>query len=1104
MHAETKRIGLVLASIHTGAAQNVWPSFVKTALRENKSLYIFPGGRLNARVDSENLRNPIYSLVNSKNLDGCISWSSTIRYRESKEEFEHFHSGFDSLPYVTLTYKIPGHPCVAFDAYTGMKLMTIHCIRVHGAKKIAFIRGPDFNESALARLKGYEDALKETGLPVIPGNPLVTDPFNWDNGDAAAAQLFEKRKLRPGQDFDTLIGSSDLMALAAINYFSKQGYHIPRDYHALGFNNSAESRLTESPLSTVNVPYSALSSESFHILMKLLGKKKSGCEKAIFEDILLPAEPIVRESCGCEIPHSLPYLPIEITGKKVKKKNLRTGKEPEKILNSMIASYLKLSAADTSAFVSPVVRALLCISRPDNPEVLSPASTKSFFNLFEKALVRFFESYQDTELLFGLINDITRSGLISLSLIRNIEPSLYRTIFKVREQLAFHTQYEKEKWNTALNSLKCELLGTRDRNSLILSLARHLPKIGIFTAGIALYEDDKTSLWVGSFSPGGINPVQEQSFPAGLLVPESLRREFSRDIFMVQPLFIENQSLGYFVHTVPVYNGVIFEELRSAVSYALKGIFQLEEMGKTIRIAEQAERAKTEFLRTLENELYAPLSGVMEKIEGLEKFIVPEPVISKEMNSLKTFVASREEQAGNIIDLALSRIGELDLRKTLFDPGELFPGIGSVKTHGAFPLLLGDTSRLSQCFSLIREEYSLDFSAVMTHEGLVLNFRAGSIGAKKKGENRKKQTMLLSERIILMHGGEFKRNTSACTVTLPWPALTREEKPYQHRGRQEHILALSGQHLPAVFADLPVVRDPEQAAGVPGKTAFIVWNTANAGPEELLKISSLRQRNEFRNAAFLCYGEEFIGEESIIDGVEKLLRSPKKKTFLFIGEREHQGIFRKLAGDEICIPSMTVFNETVAEISPQMIIFDSVNTESVAVVRRHPITVTVPIVIICGRIDSAADVAVLSQFSRLIICHRSAASSPEFHSRLQAIVGGDEILAPHTGALVKKTLLYFDQHVQSHISRWKLAEAVNVNEDYLTRIFHRETGLSLWDYLNRLRIFGAADLLLQTDESIQKIAFRSGFQDHAYFCRVFRKIYGIPPGQLRKQQKMSE
>lgn len=158
-----------------------------------------------------------------------------------------------------------------------------------------------------------------------------------------------------------------------------------------------------------------------------------------------------------------------------------------------------------------------------------------------------------------------------------------------------------------------------------------------------------------------------------------------------------------------------------------------------------------------------------------------------------------------------------------------------------------------------------------------------------------------------------------------------------------------------------------------------------------------------------------------------------------------------------------------------------------------------PLVMVSGRIDDAGAVTALSRYSRLIICHRAAGSSPEFRERLKALARGDRILPPPTGVLVKKAILYFDRYGESHISRWKLADAVNVSEDYLARIFHREMGLSLWDYLNRYRIFLASELLRQSGNTIQDIAFRTGFQDQAYFCRVFKRIYGVSPGQLRKR-----
>jgi DNA-binding LacI/PurR family transcriptional regulator/AraC-like DNA-binding protein len=1088
MASAKKRIGLALASIHTGASLNVWPCFVRTAQIENASLFIFPGGRLNARQDSENLRNPVYSLVNTENLDGLISWSSTIRYTETAEEFEAFHSGFDPLPYVTLAYKIPGHPCVEFDAYNGIKALVSHCIQVHGARNIAFLRGPDFHQSAASRLQGYRDALREAGLPVPLKSPLVTEPFNWNSGGAAAAQLFKDRSLIPGRDFDTLIGSSDLMALGAVNYFLKEGYHVPRDYRAGGFNNSIESRIPESPLSTVHIPYTELSGESFGIVLKLLGKKFTD-----IKDVQLASELVIRESCGCE------YYHAGGSGENFFENAEPHGTAQETIIR-MAAAYLNLESGYAEDMVFPVVDALFR-GRED-----------VFFHLFEKVLIRFFHSGRDIERLLRLLGDIGRSGLLPLGGLFRIEPALYRTIFHIRERLTTHEQYEKERWNTALNSLKCELLGARDRGGLVRSLARHLPKIGITTAVIVLFEDEKISRCVGSFSPLGISPRREQPFPARILVPADLKAYYADVVFMVQPLFIENQPLGYFVHNVPIYDGVIFEELRSAVSYALKGISLLEEVVRAKRIAEQAERAKSELLRALEHELYDPLSGVMDQVEALEKKISPSEGLGDDIFRLKSLISSREAEAGSLIDLTLSRIDEPVLRKTLFDPDELLPGIG------AFPLLCGDTARLSQCFSLIREEYGDTVSAALTYGGLAVKFRRSRKTGTAPGI-RQKQGLLLAEQIILSHGGEFSRCEARCTLTLPWTTLTGQEAAVQAVSRQDHVLSLSDAALlPANFFDLPLTRDIRKSAELPGRTVFIVWNAAVSTREEYLQVLRLRRQPEFAALPFLCYGRRpssggaygFTGtygsEKSIADAVENALRSPARGIILTIGVSETGDYPRidmggEIQADIISIDSMALFSETAAELCPAVILVNGVNPETAAAIRRHPLTVTVPIVMISGLIDSAAEVMTLSGYSRLIICNTAAASSQEFRLRIKALLAGDEILPPHTGALVKKTILYFNRNAGSPISRWKLAEAVNVSEDYLTRIFHREMGLSPWDYLNRYRIFLAAGLLRRTDETVREIACRCGFQDQAYFCRVFKKICGCSPGQLRKRSE---
>ncbi|RPH59343.1 MAG: AraC family transcriptional regulator, partial [Chloroflexi bacterium] len=100
-------------------------------------------------------------------------------------------------------------------------------------------------------------------------------------------------------------------------------------------------------------------------------------------------------------------------------------------------------------------------------------------------------------------------------------------------------------------------------------------------------------------------------------------------------------------------------------------------------------------------------------------------------------------------------------------------------------------------------------------------------------------------------------------------------------------------------------------------------------------------------------------------------------------------------------------------------------------------------------------------------------------------------------ALVKRAVAYLHQNYTRPLARWEIAEVVGVSEDYLTRVFNRELGLSPWDYLNRYRVLQAQNLLKTTSHSIGAIAKQVGFSDGAYFSRVFSKITGLSPQGYR-------
>ena len=78
-----------------------------------------------------------------------------------------------------------------------------------------------------------------------------------------------------------------------------------------------------------------------------------------------------------------------------------------------------------------------------------------------------------------------------------------------------------------------------------------------------------------------------------------------------------------------------------------------------------------------------------------------------------------------------------------------------------------------------------------------------------------------------------------------------------------------------------------------------------------------------------------------------------------------------------------------------------------------------------------------------------------------------------------------------------IAEKLQCSPDYLSHLFHRETGEKLIHYIQRIRIEGAILALETTPLYISEIAYASGFADPAYFARVFKKHKGESPQDFR-------
>jgi AraC-like DNA-binding protein len=92
---------------------------------------------------------------------------------------------------------------------------------------------------------------------------------------------------------------------------------------------------------------------------------------------------------------------------------------------------------------------------------------------------------------------------------------------------------------------------------------------------------------------------------------------------------------------------------------------------------------------------------------------------------------------------------------------------------------------------------------------------------------------------------------------------------------------------------------------------------------------------------------------------------------------------------------------------------------------------------------------------------------------------------------------YLNKHYDDEIDFAKLADRYQMDQASLCRFFKRATGRTMTAYLNELRVGAAAQLLIDTDQSVLEIGFQVGFGNYSNFNRQFKRIKGFGPRTLR-------
>ena len=107
-------------------------------------------------------------------------------------------------------------------------------------------------------------------------------------------------------------------------------------------------------------------------------------------------------------------------------------------------------------------------------------------------------------------------------------------------------------------------------------------------------------------------------------------------------------------------------------------------------------------------------------------------------------------------------------------------------------------------------------------------------------------------------------------------------------------------------------------------------------------------------------------------------------------------------------------------------------------------------------------------------------------------------LSPTQYRYVEKIKQYVQNHTAEKITVQNIAQSLSVSEGYAHRIFKNATGQTLTAYINGVKLNTAAEYIKKYNTTAKDAAKSVGIDDSLYFCRLFKKYYGITVSAFRK------
>lgn len=112
---------------------------------------------------------------------------------------------------------------------------------------------------------------------------------------------------------------------------------------------------------------------------------------------------------------------------------------------------------------------------------------------------------------------------------------------------------------------------------------------------------------------------------------------------------------------------------------------------------------------------------------------------------------------------------------------------------------------------------------------------------------------------------------------------------------------------------------------------------------------------------------------------------------------------------------------------------------------------------------------------------------------IRSVHGKEDIDLP----IISRVKKFIEDNIEENISVGEIADTMNMSIYYLCHIFKKATNITLMAYKNYIKIERAKELLKNSDDKIEEIASKCGFENSSYFSETFKKTEGVSPAAYR-------